>query len=53
VKILGDSKVTGRFQATIPKAVRDLLALEAGDRLVFVAEQKRISLKKARLELQT
>jgi AbrB family looped-hinge helix DNA binding protein len=52
MKILGDSKLTAKFQATIPRGVRDVLKLDAGDRLVFVWEHGRISVKKAKLEVQ-
>jgi len=52
MKILGDSKVTEKFQATIPRVVRELLNLDAGDRVVFVAEKDTVVVKKGRLDLQ-
>jgi len=52
LKILGDSKVTGNFQATIPRTVRRLLSLNSGDRIVFVMERDYIAVKKGRLEVQ-
>ena len=51
-KILGDSKVTGKFQATIPRTVRALLKLDSGDRLVFLKEHGSVILKKAKLEFE-
>jgi len=52
MKVLGDSKVTGKFQATIPKPVRDFLKLASGDRLVFLSESGRVVVRKGRLEVQ-
>jgi len=52
MKILGDSKVTEQFQATIPRVVRELLNLELGDRVVFVVEDDRVLIKKGMLDVQ-
>jgi AbrB family looped-hinge helix DNA binding protein len=52
MKILGDSKVTEKFQATIPRVVRELLQLESGDRVVFLHEHDQILVKKGKLEVQ-
>jgi len=41
-KALGSSKVTIRYQVTIPEEVRERLKVKAGDNLVFVEENKRI-----------
>jgi len=52
MKILGDSKVTEQFQATIPRVVRELLNLELGDRVVFVVEDDHVLIKKGMLDVQ-
>ena len=52
MKILGDSKLTGKFQATIPRMVRELLDLDLGDRVVFVLDHGRVSVRRGKLELQ-
>ena len=52
LEILGDSKVTHKFQATIPRAVRDLLGLDSGDRIVFVMEDDHVAVKKGKLEVE-
>jgi len=41
-KALGSSKVTVRYQVTVPEEVRKKLGLEEGDTLVFVEDNKRI-----------
>jgi len=53
MKIIGDSKVTGKFQATIPRPVRELLGLDSGDRIVFLAEGIEVLVKKGKLEVQS
>lgn len=52
MKIFGDSKGTGKFQATIPRAVRDLVKLDSGDRLVFLTEHGSVLLKKGKLGVE-
>jgi len=41
-KVLGSSKVTVRFQVTVPEEVRKKLKVKEGDNLVFVEENKKV-----------
>ena len=41
------SKLTSKYQAIIPKKVRDLLSLQAGDRIAFEIEKGEVRLRKA------
>ena len=41
-KVLGSSKVTVRFQVTVPEEVRKKMKVKVGDNLVFVEDGKRI-----------
>jgi len=41
-KALGSSKVTVRFQVTVPEEVRNKLKVKEGDNLVFVEDGNRI-----------
>jgi AbrB family looped-hinge helix DNA binding protein len=41
-KIVGASKVTARYQVTIPSEVRSILNVSIGDTLVFVKEKDRV-----------
>ena len=40
------SKVTQKYQATIPQAVRAKLEIEKGDRVIFEIEDEKVVLKK-------
>ena len=44
-KILGASKVTVRFQVTIPDDVRKLLKIKEGQTLVFAEDNGQVVLK--------
>jgi len=41
-KVLGSTKVTVRFQVTVPEEVRKKLKIKEGDSLVFVEDNKRV-----------
>lgn len=42
------SKLTRKYQATIPAQIRKLLGLKSGDRVVFEIEDGKVILRKAR-----
>jgi len=46
-EILGMSKLTYKFQVTIPKKVREKFELKEGDMLVFIEEDGRLILTKS------
>ncbi len=48
---VGTSKITRKFQATIPKLVRKHLGLDTGDLLVFVKVQNEIVLKRGTVRI--
>ena len=43
-----ESKVTARFQTTLPRDVRAALGLEAGDSVRYIVENGRVEMLKAR-----
>lgn len=46
---MGTSKLTSKYQATIPKQVRKILKLKAGDSITFqIAKDGSVTIKKAR-----
>ena len=52
MELLGDSKLTSKFQATVPKRVREVLNLDSGDRLVFAVDHGEIVLKRGELKFE-
>ena len=42
------SKLTSRGQATIPQPIRAALHLKAGDEIVYILEEDRVAIMKAR-----
>jgi AbrB family looped-hinge helix DNA binding protein len=52
MKNVGDSRLTSKFQVTIPKAVRGFMGLDKGDLLVFVINKSEIVLKKGEIRFK-
>jgi AbrB family looped-hinge helix DNA binding protein len=46
-RILDVTAVTGRYQITLTKPVRELLKVEIGDRVVFIERDGEIIIRKA------
>ncbi len=45
---MADSKLTSKFQATIPQEIRSILGLKAGDRVIFeITKDKHVNIRKA------
>jgi antitoxin PrlF len=45
---MSNSKLTSKFQATIPQEIRTILGLKAGDQIIFeITKNKQVQLKKA------
>ena len=45
---MSNSKLTSKFQATIPQDIRSILKLKAGDQIIFeVTKDKQVIVKKA------
>jgi len=44
--IIGEAKVSKKFQITLPKAVRLFLNIKEGDKIVFVVENNKLFVKK-------
>lgn len=49
-KVLGTSKVSHKYQVTIPKDARDAFKIKAGDRLVFFDEDDELLLERGNSE---
>ena len=47
-KKMSNSKLTSKFQATIPQDIRSILKLKAGDQIIFeITRDKQVIVKKA------
>jgi AbrB family looped-hinge helix DNA binding protein len=45
---MSNSKLTSKFQATIPQDIRSVLNLKAGDQIIFeITNNKQVTIKKA------
>ena len=42
------SKITSKAQTTIPQAVRDVLGLRKGDKIVYIIEDRRVIMSKGK-----
>lgn len=48
--VIGDSKITGRFQLTVPKAVRQKFGFKVGDLVVFMlSDEGELVIKKVQI----
>jgi len=52
LEVLGKSTVTGRFQLTLPKHVRELLGAENGDLIVFIKDDDEIVVKRGTVKIE-
>jgi AbrB family looped-hinge helix DNA binding protein len=52
MKALGDSRLSSKFQVTVPRNIRNILGLKAGDLLVFLIEGDEILLKRGEVQIQ-
>jgi len=52
MEVVGKSTVTGRYQLTLPKHVRELLKAENGDLIVFVKEHDKIVVKRGTVQIE-
>lgn len=41
-KVMGASKITSKFQVTVPEEVREILKVQVGDHVVFVRENGKV-----------
>ncbi|MGO9646365.1 MAG: AbrB/MazE/SpoVT family DNA-binding domain-containing protein [Candidatus Bathyarchaeia archaeon] len=53
LQVIGDSRLSGKCQVTIPKRVREVLNVKDGDLLVFVNDRGNICLKRGKVQIET
>jgi len=52
LEVVGKSTVTGRFQLTLPKHVREFLKANNGDLIVFIKDQDQILIKRGTVKIE-
>lgn len=52
MQVLGDSRLSRKYQITVPKDARALLELDAGDMLIFVTEKGELLIKRGKLQIE-
>ena len=52
LEVVGKATITGKFQVTLPKSVREFLKTENGDFLVFVKDRDAITVKRGRVKIE-
>ena len=50
--ILGSSKISTRYQITLPEDVREILGVKDGEQILFSKEDGKVVLRNSRLELE-
>jgi len=52
MEIVGKASVSGRYQLTLPKRLREFLKIENGDLLVFLKDDDRILVKRGKVKIE-
>jgi len=52
LKAIGDSKLSKKFQITVPKRVREILRLDSEDLVVFVAKKNDVVIRRGRVTIK-
>jgi AbrB family looped-hinge helix DNA binding protein len=52
LEVVGKSTITGRYQLTLPKRVREFLKAENGDLVVFLKNHDKILVKRGTVKIE-
>jgi AbrB family looped-hinge helix DNA binding protein len=52
LEVVGKSTITGRYQLTLPKRVREFLKAENGDLVVFLKDHDKILVKRGTVKIE-
>ncbi len=52
LKAVGDSKLSKKFQITVPKRVREILGLDSDDLVVFVVKKRDVVIRRGRVTIR-
>ena len=51
MEVVGKSTITGKYQLTLPKFVREFLRADNGDLIVFIKDDDKILVKRAKVTI--
>jgi hypothetical protein len=52
IEVVGKSTITGKYQLTLPKFVREFLRADNGDLIVFIKDHDRILVKRGTVKIE-
>jgi AbrB family looped-hinge helix DNA binding protein len=52
MEVVGKSTITGKFQLTLPKPVREFLKADNGDLIVFIKDHDKILVKRGIVKVE-
>jgi len=52
LEVVGKSTITGKYQLTLPKPVRELLKADNGDLIVFIKDHDKILVKRGTVKIE-
>jgi AbrB family looped-hinge helix DNA binding protein len=52
VQVVGKSTITGKYQLTLPKSVREFLRADNGDLIVFIRDHDQILVKRGTVKIE-
>jgi len=52
LEVVGKATITGKFQVTLPKSVREFLGADNGDFLVFLKDRDTLLVKRGRVKIE-
>ena len=52
MEVVGKSTITGKYQVTLPKFVREFLRAENGELIVFVKDHDKILVKRGTVKIE-
>ena len=52
MEVVGKSTITGKYQLTLPKFVREFLRAENGDLIVFIKDHDKILVKRGTVKIE-
>jgi len=52
MEVVGKSTITGKYQLTLPKSVREFLRADNGDLIVFIKDHDKILVKRGTVKIE-